>query len=233
MCKLIQHKVLITVILANIALVVVYGAGMVISRTEAQQPPWPEWAARPTATADTSSTVDAVTGAARLASVDPRLGTVFGAVARGDVAGFLRQINWSQRSCGARDAYCPGAASGATADVVDAGSGIHFYVTAAGLEPSLRQVLMGEPLKVTFISRSKENPAVYHVGLDAGFVKAKGLLPLTDPGLSVTGLFLTLDTSAPQPIVALDFGVSTQMPAVTLGLEEGSDQELITVGPLP
>ncbi len=193
------------------------------------RPPLPPGVLEPTTTPDTTGLVDGAAAAARLAAASPRFASVLAAVQSADTDSFLRSVNWERQVCGQRrDVYCPGAASGSQVDVLNIGED-SFLVTADALRPSISSVLSGEPLKITFASRLKDNPDRYYVGLESRSPKPKAPPPIGDPDLTPTGLFLTLDTSAPNPIVAIDLSVNTQRHATADGLDRNvNNQDLIT-----
>jgi hypothetical protein len=184
--------------------------------------------AEPTATPDVRQTVDAAAGAKRLVAIDPRFGTVMTAVQTADVDTFLASLTWIDARCGQeRGVYCPGVVAGTSVRVLDIGG--DFFTTADGLKPSLRMLFGGEPLRITFISQLKDTPSRYYVGFESATVKGKGVPPVTDPDLSLTGIFLTLDASATQPVVDVDFGVNREFHATDKGLQRDSQtQNIIT-----
>jgi hypothetical protein len=198
------------------------------------RPPLPPGLLEPTAAPDTTGLVDAAGAAARLAAVSPRFASVLAAVQSADTDAFLQSINWEQQVCGQRrDVYCPGIASGTQVDVFNVGVA-SFLVTADALRPSISSVLSGEPLKITFASRLRDNPNRYYVGLESRSPKPKAPPPVGDPDSTPTGLFLTLDATAANPIVEIDLSVNTQSHATDKGLSRNTNnQDLITFATPP
>jgi len=189
----------------------------------------PEGPLAATPTADTSGTVDAATGTARLVAADSRFGEVIDAVSSADVDAFPRSVNWERGRCAGRAVYCPGLEPGAEADLFDVGE-TTFLVTHDALRPTLDRLLAGEPLQVTFISRLKNSQNRYVVGFEAATPKGGHIAPIGDPDVQMSGMMLTLDASAPQPIVRICFCVTPEYHATDAGLrDQPENQELITV----
>lgn len=192
----------------------------------------PPGLAQPTATPDTTKAVDRVTAAARLAAIDPRFGSVLKAVQTGDTAALLNLVTWSDHVCGeSRIIYCPGQADGTKVKAMNIGLDA-FLVTPAALKPTLDLVLGGTPLQLTFASHLRDRPSVYYVGFELHTAKGRGIAPVSDPDHNLTGLFLTLDTGTPQPIIGIDVGVTDNLHAKDIGLQHGpANQDIIMLDP--
>ena len=191
--------------------------------------------AEPTATPDTSGAVSPQAAAKLLADVSPAFGTVLDTVAAGDVDAFLNLLDWTTAACGTRrDTYCPGVAAGQQQPVINIGADT-FLVTAEGLRPSLDLLLKGTPLSLTYVAQATDAPSRYYVGFESATPKGRGLLPVTDSDLELTGVLLTLDANAKYPIVAVNLGVNRLSPAIDQAGQLGfATQRIITaVSPAP
>jgi len=197
-------------------------------RAIGQEPP--PGLAQPTSTPDTTRAVDPATATARLAAADPRFGSVLKVVEAGDTASLLDLVAWSDHVCGeSRVIYCPGQADGTKVKAINVGLDA-FLVTPDALKPTLDLILGGTPLQLTFASRLRDRPSIYYVGFEVHAAKGRGLAPVSDPDHNLTGLFLTLDSSAPQPIIGIDAGVTDQLHAKDIGLQRGPEnQDIITL----
>jgi hypothetical protein len=160
--------------------------------------------AAPSGTPDASATkVTPDELRARLAA-GPALAPIFDAFEHGDARALLAFIDFKPWKCGGRgDDGCPaGVAAGTELPKTNTGPDT-FYVSAETLQPYLELVLGGRPLVLDFFARSRTVPSRYILGFD-GAVKGNGFPPLEDPATQLTGVLLTIDTSAPHSIQRVD-----------------------------
>lgn len=213
----------------GIAIAVAVGVGIVVA-SGSLAGGRPSGLAEPTATADTGSAVSAEQASQQLSSVSPGFADVLQAVGAGDVDSLLKLINWSSVTCGAGrgSTYCPGVPDGQDQLVTNVGPDT-FLVTADGLRPSLELLLKGAPLRLTYAAQAKDAPSRYYVGFELAVPKGKGLPPVTDPDLELTGILLTLDSAAKSPIITVNMGVNRDSPAIAQAAQLGFEvQRVIT-----
>lgn len=189
--------------------------------------------AEPTATPDTSSAVSPEEASTQLANVGWGFAAVLDAVAAGDVDAFLKLLEWQTGTCGMDRGYtyCPSVAAGEQRPLFHVGG--DFVVTAEALRPSLDLLLRGTPLALTYVAQLKDTPSRYYAGFESPTPKGRGILPVTDSDLELTGMLITLDANAGQPIVAIDFSVSTSHSAIERAGDFGFETQRIIAAVWP
>lgn len=214
----------------GVSVAVAVGLGTVLAACGLPGGGAPTGLAESTATPDTGSSVSSQEASGQLANIAPGFDEVLRAVRAGDVESLLKLIDWSSATCGIDrgTTYCPGVADGQDQPVINVGADT-FLVTAAGLTPSLELLLKGAPLLLTYASQAKDTPSRYYVGFEAALPRGRGIPPVTDRDLQLTGILLTLDATARHPIVAVNLGVNRESSVLDQAAQLGFEtQRIIT-----
>lgn len=222
----------LALVLAGLTLIVSAGAGIVVGSGGLTGEDPPTGLADPTSTPDLSSVVSAEAAAKELAAVNAGFESVLKAIEDGDVDALLKQLDWTTAVCGNKGAsYCPGVRDGETQPVFDVGP-VTFFVTAEGLRPSLELLLKSRSLSLTYAAQGRHETSVYVVGFESPQPLGRGILPVTDSDLDLTGILLTLTASGEHPIVAMDLGLNPQSGALDRAAQmDFGEQRIITAAP--
>jgi len=137
-------------------------------------------------------------------SEDRQLGALLAAIEHNDVDAFMALVDWTPWACGGRgdDGCPPGVAVGTLLPKINSGPDT-FYVSASTLRPYIERLMQGPAMRLRYASQGTVERTTYLLGF-AGSAKGPGFLPLTDTDARLTGLFLRIDTSAPQPVQHID-----------------------------
>jgi hypothetical protein len=172
---------------------------------------------------------------------EPNVQAVIDAVQRKDVDALLTLIDWHPTPCGNPhgEGTCPPGSPNAEVQTVYAGFADTYEARKEIVQPALEQLLNGEPLAVTFVSKAHERygsrgenvspgPA-YFVGFE-GTARAVEASPIWGDAGSKSGLFLELNAGSSQPIIELG-ALDGELAAVAQGIVFVRDLDWFAMAP--